>query len=119
VTPTGRPLIGKSDRLAACPDVPSRDTEAVEPIADPWSFEDRAAAFGAAAERIVPNRRRMSIEDAEDILRSEFSSRGLRIGAEELAHYARSFHRGFWWAVLHPVQAHREGVRWSWRGKRD
>jgi hypothetical protein len=61
----------------------------------------------------------MSIEDAEYILRSEFSRRGLRIGADEMTHYARIFHRGFWWAALHPLQARREGVRWSLRWRRD
>jgi hypothetical protein len=90
-------------------------TEAV--AGDSWpgfDMDGQVAALRAAAQRIIPNRKRMTREDAEGIIRMEFASRGLPVVPETLAQYARSMHRGPAWSLLHPRQARREGMRFAW-----
>lgn len=90
-------------------------TEAV--AGDNWPGfdpDDHLSALKAAAQRITPNRKRMTREDAENILRMEFARRGLPVVPEALARYARSFHRDPSWPFLHPRQARREGWRFGW-----
>jgi hypothetical protein len=82
---------------------------------------DRFAALRDAAQRIIPNRKRMTREDAENIVREEFARRGLPTSSEDVAHQARTFHRGPFWPFLHPRQARREGWRtvWPWSSEHD
>lgn len=68
----------------------------------------------AARRRIVPNRKKMRLEDAEDILRTEFSRREVAASAETVSHVARTLYRGPSWPFRHPWKARREGVRFGW-----
>jgi hypothetical protein len=81
--------------------------------------EEYLSALQAAAQRIIPNRRRMSLEDAEDIVGIEFERVAVPLSRASQELHARWFHRSPWWAILHPWQAHREGVRWGARWSTD
>lgn len=74
------------------------------------SNETYTAALSAASRRIVRNRRKISVEDARDILRLEFQRRGVHINAAELER-ADELHRGPLWLVLHPIRARRSRHR--------
>ena len=68
-------------------------------------------ALRAAAQRIVPNRRSISREEAEDIVRDEYAARGLSILEPAVEAQARQLHRSPTWPLRHPIQARREGSR--------
>jgi hypothetical protein len=78
---------------------------------DPEVFLD---AVMAASRRIAPTRKKMRLEDAEDIVRAEFVRRDAAVSAETASHLAKVFHRGPSWPFRHPWQARREGVRFGW-----
>jgi hypothetical protein len=72
-------------------------------------------AMGAAARRIVPLRRAMSIEDAEDIVRMEFERHGIHLSARTVKHHAKALHAKPLNPWLHPIWARAAGWTWSWR----
>jgi hypothetical protein len=73
----------------------------------------------AAAKRIVPLRRRMALEDAEDIVRMEFERQGIRLPPNSIRQHAKSLHTKPVSPLLHPIRARRAGWKWSWRGGPD
>jgi hypothetical protein len=77
-------------------------------------FDGYRDALGAAAQRIHRDRRRITLDTAEKILYEEFASRGVALERAAAAHYARTFHRGPSWPILHPRQARSEGYRFEW-----
>jgi hypothetical protein len=85
----------------------------------PFDLDLYPAALSAAAQRIVPNRKKMSLEDAEDIVRMEFERLGLPLSRAAEEFHAKWFHRSPWWSLLHPLQADRDGARrgWPWSTK--
>lgn len=89
-----------------------------KPNPEEW-LDGHLAAMRAAAKRIVPNRKRMTIDDAQDIVRAEFARRQLHLADGAVMRFARDLHRGPYWPFLHPVQARREGGRFTWRWQRD
>lgn len=71
------------------------------------------AAMQAAAERVVKDRRRMSSEDAEDIVRMEFERRGVDLPNDSAERIALMLYRSPAWALVHPLKARRERRRWA------
>jgi len=86
---------------------------------DGFDLERHHDAFRAAAQRVHRDRRKMTLEDAQDIVRIEFARRGLSISARARNQFALMMHGGPLWPLLHPIQAHREGWRVSWPWSRD
>lgn len=70
--------------------------------------ERHAEALKAAGSRILKARRRISLEDAVDIMRAEYRARDIDVIEDNLRLHALMFHRGLGWPLLHPFKAHRE-----------
>jgi len=62
-----------------------------------FDLERHHDAFRAAAQRIHPHRRKMTLEDAQDIVRIEFARRRLSISAHASNQFALMMHRGPLW----------------------
>jgi hypothetical protein len=77
-------------------------------------------AIRDAAQRINPKRRRITLDNAEDVLRRELERHGVApLSPSAVTYIAKNLHRGQLWPLLHPIQAHREGGRWRWRWSKD
>jgi hypothetical protein len=71
--------------------------------------------FQAALAQIMPRRRHLTLADAIGIVDAECDKWGVhpsREAVDWLARAALDPYRHF----KHPIRAHREGWRWSWRG---
>ena len=75
-------------------------------------------AMEAAARRVRPARRRLTDDQAEQIVTDEFSSRGIDIAAPAATLIARNLLHPFW-PLFHPLRARREGGTWGWRHEWD
>jgi len=89
-----------------------------------WATDEatRDQVAGGRASRparqwIVPTRKRMGGDDARRILRMEFDQRQIQSAEPAVRHYARVLLRGPCWPFVHPVQARREGGKFtrSWQ----
>jgi hypothetical protein len=82
--------------------------------ADENWFVPYEGAMNAAAHRIRPARRRLTDDQAAQIVIDEFSSRGIDLPAPTATSIARNLLHPFW-PFLHPFRARREGWTWRWR----
>jgi len=70
--------------------------------------------FQAALAQIMPRRRHLTLTDAIRIIDSECDKRGVHPPREAVDQFARAVLDPYW-AFKHPLQAHGEGWRWSFR----
>ena len=85
-----------------------------QPPDTPYDPEAHAEATMNAWRRIRRNRRRLTQADAENIVREEANARAVRVPGHVVRHMARNALRRFWWPILHPKQARREGYSFMW-----
>jgi len=80
-----------------------------------FDFDKHVLAMRAAAKRIVPFRRKMALEDAEYIVRTEFERQGIRLTPHAVRQHAKSLHTKPLSPLLHPIRTRRAGWTCSWR----
>lgn len=111
-----------SPRLARKVERKARPTPVVvKPLDMTGTSEDRHGpsdrhrqAIESAAARIGPDRRRLTDQQATQIVVSEFSACGIDVRTRAAASIARQLLHP-WWPFRHPVRARREGWNWRWR----
>ena len=80
---------------------------------EPWGTYEEA--FLSAMTQIRPQRKQLTLAEATDIVLAECQRRGLQPRRRAVQGVARGALDPYW-PFKHPIQAHREGYRWTWRG---
>ena len=85
-----------------------------------WAaYSPMSDALREAMPIIAKNRRRMTVEDAEDVIARALQRHGAQMHPRQVRFVALHAHRGPFWIFRHPVLAYREGYRFEFPWRRD